>query len=836
MEAVDIGAAPTMKLPSATLPLCAAAALLAAMPAQEEFAAFRQRMDERLKAHPFFGKVKTIRVERPPFLFYVEKAPDDASDYELGVVNGYLPFLHELTRQFEAKYRQPAALQRHANCGGYAIAVLSSAGRYMDFRTAVGDPSLANMRAHYTPDLQLAVTYLDAFARHNTKTEDLHALLHEFVHALQHAHSPTGQMTRPVFYNEGFAEFRSGCTNVASSLADPQVDADHVAALRFARFQRAGKPYFAPLVDLVAANSYREVLEAAQRRAPGGLRTELALAVFYAQSALFVRFLHEGANGSRLPQFLRYLDRVQKGGSGVALFQEVFACERPDAVAALDQEWTTWLDALIRQKSPDLPPGELESDTNLAPPIAFADQGLQWQPNDFPDRFAGARRLCGRGHYDSALSMLPAEGQCRTPAESALLQRERQRILALLELREKVLAEVERSKGQVAVGGTKGKFVRRTDRGSFVLQVGKEEREVPLTAWTPTELRTAGNRLKPAPFDGKAGWIEVWLRYLEGEPLAKLKDKLDKGYSTYEGLRTDLVADLDAEQARGAEALAELQGLPRTNDAAEASRCLQRAVQLLADHRGSPLLQQRRPALDELVRAYAERCFRADDLDGLGITGKVTKLADGRIQVVYDDPSKAPTADFTPVPEDESKWLNRGGRVPYGGPAGITAWGKGYQLGGSALLRWIVPMAGRQSVAFDLHVQTAQELDFFVAMGAHAGGALFATPVGSVQVLQSNDAEIDPRPIGGGAMLATDRPNKLQFECDGEKSLVVTVNGKAMANVDAQGFTSGELWLFLRLGSPPLLTNLTITGRPSPRDLGKLRAQFVARCLKQAWG
>lgn len=823
---------------SASLSILLSCALPLLAQESPQLKAFHERMDARLKAHPFFSKVKMETVFVEPFLFYVEKAPDDAPDYARTVINGYRPFLNVLVEQFDTCYLKPLALERSADAPAYAIAILNSAGRYLDFRTAINDPSLSNARAHYTPSLQLAVTYQDTFSRGNSKREELQSLLHEFVHAMQHAYAKNGEMPKPVWFNEGLAEYRSACNHMASSLRELPLQNSHVQALAFGYLGRAGRYYISPIADLVSANSYGEIVEQAKRRCKGEVRGDLAVGMFYSQAEMFVRFLHEGNEQKYRKAFVHYMAAVQNGGSGLEVFQNTFDCKKPEQMSALEADWLQWLDAVLRPQYPKMPslakaPAGDAAGLTMAmePPIAFDGKGLAWSAEDLAERLAGARRLCSLGLYEAALAVLPPEGEQKEPSQLAFQTRERARISALKKLRETVLLDCDKTKPTIALGGVRGKYVRR-DEASVFLQVGKVEQQLSLAAFGPTELLREGNRLKL--FQGRECWLEIWLLWLKGQSLGSLKDKLARGFTTLDDLRQDLTTDFDANAGRGAQMLAQLQAMPAVAEAQEARRQLAILTALVRDNAAAPLLTKRKAGIEQLARAYAERAFRPDDLDALGVTGSVQALGDGRITVTYPDSDKAPTADFTPVPEDARKWLGKMARLPYGGRSGLSPIKGGYQLIGSELLRWALPLTGPQVVEFDFRFDEQVYPDFLVVMSVHDGAGLFANPGGSVQVLDVHDEELDPSPLGGTTVIVGE-PNKLRLDFDGKKVLTASVNGKVSSTVDVGRLLGGELWLLVHTGSPIKISNLSITGKPDPRDPQAMRERFVARVLGELW-
>ena len=812
-------------------------ALATALPAQDPWKDFRTQLDQSLRSHNFFSKVKVTAIERKPFLFYVEQAADGSADHEVAVVNSYMPFLKELLEQWNKHYVKPLNLVASPKAPGYAIAILSSGGRYLDFRTAINDPSLANARAHYTPDLRLAVTYLDTFGGGGRKIDDIQPLLHEVVHALQHAHAKNDEMTKPVWFNEGLADYRSSCDTMASSLKEPPTQEDHLKALTFGYASRAGRPYVNTITELVAPTSYADVLGLAKKRV-GQIRPELALAMFYAQSEMVVRFLHEANGGARAQQFVQYTKLVLEGASGLEAFQQAFVCPTPETLAALEQDWLKWLDAELRRRAPNLPSlakgggDALTGPEPMPPAIAFDTKGLAWAPEDFEERLGAARRLCGRGEFEAAQSALPDPTTVQDKALLDRLQRERERITALLQLRQRVLDDMAKNKGTVAVGDVRGKFVRRSETG-VVLLVGKEERTLPLNAFSPKILQTEGSRLKA--FEGRDVWLRAWLRYLQGTKLAQLKSDLAEKYSTLAPLRLDMTAEFADTPGGAAEVLAELQSLPTSDDPKIARTSLNRLLEIVTANRSSPLLQKRREAIDLLARALAERAFDPNDPAGLGLTGEA-EFKDGVVKVRYTDPSKSPTADFDVVPPDQRKWLPEGARLPYGGKHGISANGKGYQVAGTALLRWAAPLRGAFRLDVMYHVPESANVDLSIMLMVTDQSALFCFLNGAVMVIDiPNFGKTDPSPVGGGGTYFVDKANTWTMEFDGKRTLVTKINGKETARVDTGELNTGELWMNVHSGSPMPIEMIELSCQPVVREPGKMREQFVARTLGKLW-
>ncbi|MCB9879262.1 MAG: hypothetical protein H6835_16830 [Planctomycetes bacterium] len=821
----------------ATVVLALAAAVGCA--AQEDFAAFRETIEKRLKAHPFFSKVTMTLVEFPPFLFCVERPSVDDKDYEKGVAMSFLPFLRELLKQCDQHYLGPAGLQRRPEAGGYALAVLGSAGRYLDFRTAIGDPSLAMARAHYTPDLQLAVTYIDAFARHNTKREELHSLLHEFVHALQHAHANDGTMPKPVWFNEGLADYRSSCTHMSNSLAEPPLQDHHVMALAFGYANPAGRHYVSSLPELVSADSYKDVVDLAQKRNGVAVPTEPLLGMFYAQAEMFVRFLCEAEDGKYRQAFVEYTRAAQRGESGLATFQRAFGATADPELRALDTAWRAWLDRVLRERFPTIP--DLTGTTParggvvpMSPPVAFDVTGLAWTAEDFAERVAGARRRCAEGDYEAGLALLPTVEEA--PADRVeFVQRERERIAALIEVRNAALQALKGGKNQLSFeqGGerVRGKVVDYDER-ELVLAIGKDEVRMPLLVMTPVVLKVEAKRL--GRLDGAGRWFEVWARWLDGESKRKLAGLLKLEYSTMIPLRDDLEDEFDPNRGAYASAVAELIGMPQVDDRAAAAKALDRLQELVTRLGKHPMLQRRKESVERLARAYAERAFQVSDPRAIGIHGEASVAADGSLTVEYTDPAKAPSADFRPFELEKDEVPFGGPKIAYSGPSGLLVNGEGWRLIGSAIRSWAVPLKGEHSLELDFVIDADFVPDFavFVALGPER--LMCVQPTGSVLVLDAQQQVLDH--IGGGGQLVVGKTHRLRIQNDGKKVLKVALDGKQTALVSDVGrLVAGELCLTINSSTPVKISRIVVHGTPDPSDLQAYRDRFVAAILADLW-
>ncbi|MEO6597915.1 MAG: hypothetical protein ABIP94_24495, partial [Planctomycetota bacterium] len=471
------------------------------------------------------------------------------------------------------------------------------------------------------------------------------------------------------------------------------------------------------------------------------MATETVIGTFYSQAEMFVRFLHEGEQGKHRAEFLRYLQAAQRGESGLAVFQQAFGVSTPDAMAALDAQWMRWLDGVLRSQCPTMRDltkagaADGSSSVPMSPAVAFDTSGLLWTAADLGERLSGVRRLCVRGEYEAGLGLLPEANEVPED-QRAFVARERARVVALVKLRDDSLADCAEKNGRLSVliGGdrVRGRVVRREGE-VVVLDIGKDEQQIPLSAMTPDVLVSEGRRLKR--FESTGRWLEIWTRWLKGDSLASLKGLLALQYSTIAELRPDLTSDLDASLDMGAAVLTEMMRMPQVDDAEKAQVALARLQVIVRDLGKSPLLQRRKPAIELLVRAFAERAFQVDDMESLGIRDAVTRGKTGSVTAEYTDAKRAPNADFVPLTPKERESLGLMERkISYSGDSGLMPAQSGYQLIGSTWLRWPVGLAGKQTVEMEFIINADFVPDFGLALCAAENRLLLASPTGGVHV------------------------------------------------------------------------------------------------------
>jgi hypothetical protein len=809
-----------MPIRATTLSLLLAIPLGAQEPPPADPAA---ELAKRMQSHGFFKDITfTVDASQPPYLFLLQAAlKQDEKRYDRSVINPVLPFLNRLRTLFETTYCQPSALTQRPDASHFAIAVLGSRGLYDDYARATKEPSLHQSLAHYNPTLRLAVTYRAGFGSGDSHGER-DSLLHEFVHAMQHAFSSTGEMPKPMWFNEGLAEYRSAHTNMVASLESPPMREEHVHWLFEVQQDPIGRRTLLPLADLVVHETYAQVHAAIQKQAGAAVRRDQALGTFYAQSELLVRFLHEAHDAKYRDGFLRYFKAVQTGAGGLATFQTAFALATPEAVAALDTEFRTWLGAIIASQLGFAPAAVAAGKTPLRAPADFDAKTLAWLPEDAPDRIAGARRLAADGKFREALAALP--DQAPAAAEQQSLQRERKRLQDLLALRDQLVGDLQQAKGDVDVAGTRGKFVRQ-DGDAVVLKTKTGEQRV---AMRPATLLALGKKTKAFQF-GDA-WKAACLQWLAGDTAAAKATIQGKEYSWRQELEAEFATVIDASYGLAAAELGWLQQLAMPTERTAALAALVRLRDATSD--GAPLWQRRKAAIEQLARALAERAFALDDAEALGIRGKVESLPDGRVKITYPDPATAPTADFSPTDAAPIQWTDES-RVAYDGPTCVQPNGTVHAAIGSGFLQWAMPLVGPHEISFEF--QLPEENSGVALLCCVAPGRyLRVTAGGQLHINDQTSVLRDSKGRSGG--VTSKEPHRLRFVNDGQKTARVELDGRQTAELKSIGnCTGGSIILGVRSSSPVPIRNLTIVGKLDPADPGAIRERFVQRWLGELW-
>jgi len=824
------------------VPVAAALSLFTAVRAQTADAtpadAFVGRLEERLRKHPFFTKIDYDKETRhAPFVFFVERPRKADATYVRAIVNVQVPFMRELLRVFESTYAGPLELRRHDSAPAFAIAILNSRGSYDEYARATKAPGLHAARAHYDSGLQLVVSYEDVFNDDpaSANVDERQSLLHETVHALQHAYSADGQMPSGLWFVEGLAEYRSACGHLPDRLATPQLSpvAMHVLAAA------AGRPelrhHLAGLEELLNARSYVDVVKFARARGRKAGQTspndDFALGVFYAQAAMFVRFLHEGEGERYRPAFMQCMRHLMRGSTSSAAWAEAFG---DVDVAELDRQFRVWLSDTISERGGIAMPA-LAPRTPADPAVVmgsltkstFDPKSLAWRAEEAGFRRTAARQLCGAGDYEGAVRILPVADDGGT----AEVGDERARIEAVRALRDRVVDDLVQSRRMVRldVGGGRTasvRLVKRTAAAITAAETGKAEVALPLHVITPRVL--LAHVWSKKWLTGSELWLERWLRWLDGTPMDKLRPLLAGEDPMLVALRRDLtepfVADLQVRSL--ATALQALQDLPLGDDPKTAGKQLAELVEMARAHAAQPVFASRRAALSAAARALAERAFTLDNAAAFGLSGAVQTLPGNRFRVVYEG-DKHRTFDLKP----DQAYLQKLPRQPVGiafsGEPVLRPAGRGHELIGEGFFRWPIPLRGKLVVEFDQSLAVGGQMHVVFCddgEGSHLEGDPFGL---SVFDLQSQPPVVDHV----GALqwqYEPDRIYRVRIEHDGGNQARVLLDGVERSPWRAVGTRShGWLGLYVFSSNPIVVHRLVIEGEFDTSAIPALRERFV---------
>lgn len=805
------------------------------LPAQAPAAVQREKLLANLESHPYFRLIGFNTYERLGFLFVVERpgVPDEM--YVQKVVNHQLPFLNELRRIFEEEYAEPAGLERRRDAALYAIAILKSRGSYDDYAQAVGRHALHDSRAHYNPELKLAVTYENLLGGAGANIEERGAMLHEFMHAMQHAYSKVNGLPRATWFNEGLADYRSGSTNLASSLRNPVPDPQHIGILASV-YGNAPATAF-PLRDLLSVTSYPEVVENARKRVPQ-MAEQSAMGLFYAQSDLFVRFLHDHDSGKYLPLFRSWMKGLLEGQDSLRALE---AAQGTTDLETLERDWREFLPQYFRTFDsgfPDLPasvkapPAANARVTPVVVPTAltgFDPKVLALTADEAGELVAAAQLLSSEGNFDEAVELLASVRS----DERAL--RERERIDALIELRDRILRDSIEARRTLEISLPQGVVDARPiswDGAVLRMQIDGDEAEQPLHSIVPGTLLMAGLRMRL--FRGADFWLNPYLRWLNGQPYDErpVSQLLRGSGAKTVALADDLDGDFDPSRGKLALWLWRQREAEMPEEAGAAGDALRALRELVRAQKGHELIAARREDLTTYARALAERSFSMADASLLGLHGKASGGGEGPIRVVYDEPADLPGSDFTE--EAVWDWKQILPELVFQGAPQIRNSGGRVELIGSGMLNWKLPLRAPLTMELEVEFTGTGQANLLLGVCCEGEkGVIFGTAHGGIFIADAESRIMDQ--IGEQEGLYANQKYRLRIEHDGE-TLKFSRDGKQTAFLERVGSrTQGNVALLIHTSNPFVIHSLTIEGDVDVRQSPEFRASYVKAVLEDLW-
>lgn len=827
--------------------------LVAALPAQEPADALG-RLEQQLSRHAFFRKVDYQRVrDHAPFFFYVQEPAKRQPGYVQRVVSEYVVPLRRLERAFVKEYVEPLQLVHQPGRDFYAFAILGSEGDYLNYRKATSNPGLVAARAHYDPTLQLAVTYEEPFGQGDRVRTQRRAILHEFVHTLQHSYfSGSGELPRPIWFTEGLAEYRSTPFGAASSFADPPLDEKHLQFLFGLLRRNQHTIYLNSIWDLVTTHGpgYERIVDNAVRRAGGKPISDFAEHAFYAQSGLFNHFLHKAYGGRYRPAFLRYMGAALRGRSGWKVFTEAFGGVDP---AKLQNEFFAWLRETYSERYPGRSPamGQLELATvgDAAPPsvrrgrvkvaaaaTSFPAAELAFTGEEWQLRLAAAIGLAGAGCLLDAERLL-RDAKGGSAAEIRLAQ-EHSRIAAFLDFRTDLFARAKaaskRLKLVVADAQVVGRVTAITE-GRITLAGKKGTNEILLCDVAADELAKQGRILQR--FHGDARWIELYSYLVTGRAPTGLRSRLlrRKDPASKElAARRDEYEELRA-KAPAAAALARLRLHANAQDAEAARQNLAVLEALLRLGEGHPFVAGRRPVLKRFAKFQLGTAFDPSDFASLGLRGSIQRLHKGRVRAHYDFRAADQLRDFFDSPAEAKRRAEGYGTILTPKARGFEAGGGQLRCVGRAFRRFALPIAAPFKLQFTVRFDNGFGFLQFGFCDDGDQSWIETDSFGALSVVDQSTGVVGSRQGNLDAIYAG-QSYTVEIRHDG-KRVRSLVNGKKVNEIAEVGSrTSGYITMFVHSNEVIRLSDLTIEGVLDTQRTEALRHEWVRGRMRKIFG
>ena len=653
-------------------------------------------MKRSIARHPYLKNVEYDVVDKyRPFVFFVEQPRQRQDKYAGMIADRYSPWLNKLLEVFEQRYAEPLDLRRRADYPLFFIVVLSSAGAYHDFSTGEGLPPghVTAVRAHYDPQARIAVTYEDSqpTARFNRMTDQRRAVLHEMTHALQHAYNTReDKVPDAVWYAEGLAshlESSRGNKEFGYELGVPEKHKIEATAERASKASYQGIYFFVTnqLIEPTGYAHHQELVAkrvAAAGKLPTGEVLDHALACLYAQSQVFVDFLHRSEDPEIRAAFGRFVRAVQlpaESGAVVAgkdnsftttAFERAFESVGMDA---LDIAFRAHLDRVAPQASvvadrrPTSEGAATSGDASAAAArTAPAARASLVDPAFDPGavRIGGGDpalepiavfRAAAAGDLRGALAALDAldgasgggEGEGEGSEDGARGRALDRKLLEGLVLARRAAAEHYRAKGRYLTAEHDGRKyqgrVLEVAEDSLVLERRRGEKtELPLASFP---LAGIGKLIEKKDIDGTAS-VAAFANLLAGKPgMAARILKPARGSLEVE-LR-DRIADYEARAATAAawSALESIfvSGLPE--DGSSGASVLARLETVVAQHGEHELVKAHR---EDLVRMAAHAVAAGFDAESItkALSVEPEDLGNGRVRLTYGFRGGAGLEDF----------------------------------------------------------------------------------------------------------------------------------------------------------------------------------------------
>jgi len=816
------------------------------------------KIERGLRRHPYFSKVELIPVRtHPPLILLVQRPQKAERDHVERVAASYAPWLREMMIIFQHEYARPLELAPREEPLLMPWAVLASEGDWSNFLENTGDLEMDWQSAHYDTARHLGVTFEQRFAKKIPPAKKRRGELAVFARALLEAHrTAASSLPVPLWIRTGLAEYLTSYepTSDPRGIAERVVDADALGAMGFALARaELRETCLLPLEELLAARDFAAVFELAAARARSGQhpvpKGDPIWGLWYAQTCLWMRYLHDEADGMHREAIGRCIERSLKGQPAPAAFSSAFeGVDRP----ALERDFWAWVAEQVRSSAPNLflvdgwvpatieqpaAPVRPEPGPDAAEAPVAAALGLALSPDEVEARFALGLELARRGRLARAAVLLDELGA--SPAAGALaerLGRERARVGRFLELRREFLEhlrEAERSLDLTWEGARLRARVESVEEDAVLL--GENRRGVaslPLDEIDPLEL---SERMGDRRIDFDAGWMALWPCALVGDDRARRLAREEDPEA--EALLADMRDDYPERLRVGAAAFElealESSGLPA--GAAQARATWDRVRQLARSGSELDLVQGRLPALRQLARHALAPLGEELELSEL-LHGELERLAGGRLRLTYDFDDADQALDFVPEPyaEDRRKPLPP---IAVLEDSPFSVIGGRLVAGGAACSRHVLGFETPLVVRYQLTVLkdgVEEHRHFLFLMAACDDGREAFSGMWNFGALETWD-ELAPRTRNEGQPTAYffDTSYDMELRCDG-RTLQAWRDGELADEMPAGSGKAGGLFLWMHGDRRMAVDRVEIEARPQESALLRLRETWIEGRMSEA--
>lgn len=812
---------------------------------------FVREHERRLTSHAFFSKVLMEPAEvQGAIALYLQRPQVETPNWRAAMIEAHLPWFQALEAEFRKTIAEPLGLQRRSDIPLNAVCVLQTHGDWVNYSESVKFTGYIGPAAYFERRSRWTATF---HSGGDTALLQRRAdILSEFTHALLHAHyrADVGEIRLPWVIVGLGGYLTSGVGVVPQSLATraPRKGALNAIA-GLVHDAKLRDVYLISLAELVAAADLSQIWTVAHGRAEGA---KLAFdsgrlsSAWRGECELWMHYLLDAAGPARRKSALDYLGFALSGRAVADTFAKSF---KDIELAALERDFYAW----VLREHAKLTPGSPVD-------VAVVEQ-LFKKPAAAPE---GAAPTAGVAQQDASASAFAAlapsredllashgvllqrarRGELRAAREQLELllerargseierrvQRDAERVAALIELRDAHFAALVASGAKVSWSIGDAKLVARITRFedetiSFdANRLGVES--LPVTKLAASEwLGGLSKELSAGP----SAWARHFQSLLDADERALRR--LDKRDPKQSDLRDDFETWYPGvlrlgEAALRMQALADV-GAPE--DAASAQAFIDAATALQKDFGDLEFVSARSERLRAAVGFASEFTF-SHSAALATLPGRVETLADSRVRWRMDFSDASHGAIFIEQPSVLAEYRSSLGEIESIASASAEVVRGHWVLRGSST--WKLPLAFRGPITVRAQVRMGEN-DFdgvagFLLLAGHRGDGVY--------VAQNLS----------GSLLAYDLENKLQLSDWKSRGFVVgakyalelqidsehirgLVNGEQRAQLPASGLGDGHVLVLLH--SPMRCEFDSFEVEAGPDEAG-LRALWLAHQLR----